>query len=156
MSCIEEAVEFAKQNFCIAYHGIGLCHIVPLIKTKNVPSCIKTLRKGIIEQNNFEGWFNNPELCDHIVFVDDKADLKFHTDLFTLPHLKNYEHMRANWIVQKPIDGGKIIAKDVEFETKLNDVCLVNALEPHKVTKIIGEVPLILYTFGFIKEKDNV
>lgn len=152
-SYITEAVEFANKNFVIGYEGLGKICCISLKETKNVPACIKNKKKEIIEQNNFESWLKEyPNYSDHIVFVDDKADLVNHTDDLTF---KNFHHMRANWIVQTPIGGGKIMASGVEFETKLNDVCVLNALELHRVTKVIGKIPLILYTFGFIKEKSD-
>ena len=153
-SWITEAVEFANKNFDIGFGGIGAWHLVSLKEIKNIPDCIKAKRKEIIEQNNFESWEDNLEICDHIVFVDDKADLEAHTDDLSLPEFKNFQHIRASWIVQTPMDGGKIIANDVEFKTELNDVCVIDALKPHRVTKVVGKIPLILYTFGFIKEKN--
>lgn len=78
-----------------------------------------------------------------------------------------YEHIDPEWheghhtlhcnvIVQKPKSGGNVVIEGQEYDMPQGDIiCYYVSDLKHSVTEVIGEVPRLMWIFGFCVEKEN-
>lgn len=78
-----------------------------------------------------------------------------------------YEHIDPEWheehhtlhcnvIVQKPKSGGNVIIEGQEYDMPQGDIiCYYVSDLKHSVTEVIGEVPRLMWIFGFCVKKEN-
>jgi hypothetical protein len=157
MNVLEQARNLFYENISLKKYCINDNSIIYLPEIKNVPQCIKDVRKKIIDQNNFHNKFNNPELHDFILEIKGGNYLSPHTDFLGCLEEGTYTHIRANWVAQAPVNDVYIFANEGDcFKIKENEVYLVDSNKHHNVSKVLGETPLIIYSFGFIERKSNV
>lgn len=69
---------------------------------------------------------------------------------------KNHHTLHCNVIVQKPEGGGNVVIDGHEYDTPQGDViCYYVSDLKHSVTEVIGNVPRLMWIFGFCVEKEN-
>ena len=76
-----------------------------------------------------------------------------------LPHdyLDNVVHVRFNTLISKPIVGGNPIISEVEYNVDENEIWrCVAGIDEHYTTKVAGDKPRILLSFGYFIPKDIV
>lgn len=132
--------------------------ILYLPKIKNVPQEIKDIRQQMIEKYHLFNMYNNPELDDFIFQAEPGKHLSLHSDKLSNLDKSQYDHLRANWVVQVPDNDTYIFGNGGNlYKIELNEFYLIDALESHGITKVLGNTPLLLYSFGFLKKKgENV
>lgn len=156
MTPAEESVKFFYDNIGLARPTSGDNRILYFVETSNVPQCIKDVRKKIIAENGFEEMFHNHDHQDFAIYLTNGKDLPEHQDLIRDKEIDTYEHVRANWVVSTPESGGCIWGDDgKEYPPILDSICCINAKKPHGITAIVGNTPLIVISFGFIKRHSN-
>lgn len=151
MDAIEQAKQFVYENLHVAEKTLDDNPILYLPKQKNVPECIREIRRKIIKDFSFENCIHNKDLQDFALHVGKGKSLPEHKDLLKDSNPLSYEHYRINWIVSASEDGGKIFSGNTTFETNVGELYSIDGKDRHGVTTVNGDTPLIVFSFGFIK-----
>jgi hypothetical protein len=112
------------------------------------PNVAYDIRNKIIKELNITKSFI-PNFKDGIVcgIGFDSGDIFPHKDPVWFPHTYT---LHCNIISQKPKSGGITFIKGLEYETNENDLLCYPVSElPHSVNEIHGDIPRILWVFGF-------
>jgi hypothetical protein len=151
MNVLEQAKNLFYENSLFFKDCLNKNNIMYLPELKSVPQSIKDVRAKIIEQHNFQGKFNNPELQDFIVEIKVGSYLEPHADFLHSFKEGTYTNIRANWVVQAPKNDVYIFANEGDcYKIKENEVYLIDANKLHGVSKVLGNTSLLIYSFGFI------
>jgi hypothetical protein len=151
MDAIEQAKQFVYENLPIAEKTLDDNPILYLPKQKNVPDCVREIRRKIIKDFKFENCVHNEDLDDFALHVGKGKSLPEHKDLLKKWNPFSYEHFRINWVVSASEDGGKIFSGSTTFDTNVGELYSIDGKELHGVTTVNGDTPLIVFSFGFIK-----
>jgi hypothetical protein len=156
MDIIKQAKNLFYENISLIENCRNDNSLLYLTKLKHVPQCIKDVRQKIIEQYDLHDSFNNPQLHDFIFEAKPGKYLSPHTDHLQGLKENEYTHLRANWVVQAPENDVFIFCNEGELQKVVeNNFYLIDALEPHGISKVYGKRSLLLYSFGFLKKQSN-
>lgn len=156
---VQEALDFYLNNAkfsCLTYGDNPLIGLEEFGKTNQVPEIFRKIRRETILKNSFQDWFSCKEVEDFVICIDEGHHLPEHADLLKDINADTYRHVRANWIISAPEEGGHIITEEGVYLPKVNEIHFINAKKNHSVTTVVGKTPLIIYSFGFIKKESNV
>lgn len=153
MSLTQNAIDFFNERSHFAIQTLHDNLIMYLTQIGEVPQFVRDVRRKIIDENKFHDWYHNNEIHDFIMCISEGHSLPAHNDLLRDKNPDTYQHLRANWIVQSPEEGGHIFTKNSTYIPKLDDIYIVDSKKLHGVSEVVGKTPLILYSFGFIKRE---
>jgi hypothetical protein len=156
---IQEALDFYTSNAklsSLTYGDNPLIGLEVCASINPVPEIIKKIRRAVIEKDLFQDWFSCKEVSDFVICINEGHHLPEHADLLKDIKADTYRHVRANWIISAPEEGGHIVTEEGVYLPKVNEIHFINAKKNHSVTTVVGKTPLIIYSFGFIKKESNV
>ena len=84
-----------------------------------------------------------------------KGDYIFeHNDPIWVPNTQTYHF---NFISQKPVEGGVTVINNVPHDIDSGDLLIYNVSKcQHRVTETVGNIPRILYVFGFCIDTNKI
>ncbi len=145
---------YKKLSFTDANMGIPSTRLTTRYTGKNInfsyPKVSYKIKNQIIKQLNINNEYLSPPIGkDSIVngIGFDGGDIFEHMDPIWFP---NTYTIHCNIISQKPLKGGVTIIENKEYDINEGDLLIYNVSHlKHKVTSIEGNLPRILWVFGF-------
>lgn len=118
------------------------------------PSCALSVRNLLSEYLSFapnpKPGFKDGIVASYAMTGDScysHVDPRWHDPLITV---------HCNVIVNKPESGGDLIVDDLQYEMPLNNfICYPVSELTHKTTLIVGNLPRIMWVFGFCVTKEQ-
>jgi hypothetical protein len=125
---------------------------------KNVPLVSDAvLWEGVKNQNTFgkkiRGAAGRSEGKDGIMVTVtyDQGEVHSHKDFMEGHSNESYEGLRCNILTSKSASGGLVISDGSPYDLNVGDMmCFLATKYEHSVEKCIGDIPRILFIYGFI------
>ena len=115
----------------------------------NYPKESYEIQKRLKDNLNLQNILYPPPFCDGIVsgIGFENGSIFRHCDPV---YFNNTYTLHCNFITQKSVSGGVTIINDIEYDINVNDALIyIVSHQEHEVTKIVGNIPRILWCYGF-------
>ena len=86
-----------------------------------------------------------------VTITYDQGEVNTHKDFMENHSDETHEGLRCNILTSKSASGGLIISDGLSYDLNIGDMmCFLATKYEHSVEKCIGDIPRILFIYGFI------
>lgn len=156
---IEWTIDSKNQNYFVdpnhdtgQVKGIPRLDTLPVILVKNNFPFIELLQieKLILNYYNIHNTIRDDYFGIFLSYSTEGHIVNPHRDLYT----DEYDIVRCNVLISKPIKGGEAIINNKIIEVEENEVWICNAnKDPHSSVLVEGDKPRIMLSFGYYFQK---
>lgn len=130
-------------------NGIG--NFYTLKQLKNVPKEVQEKRQLIIKEYGLSKTITEYNIGDCLIVLRKNDYVNKHTDDI----YEGFNHIRYNWVLSATENGGNLIVGNNATSIISNDIIKVDTWIEHSIDKIKGELPTIIFSFGFLVNEWN-
>ena len=119
------------------------------LKRGECPELIWEIKKRIVDRENIKNYIDDTHIGDIITWGQHNTHIPNHTD----DTIDNYNHMRYNLFLLKPLRGGNCLYDSKKYNPNERDYVICDVTKNHSTTPVVGPKPRIVISYGFLIKK---